>query len=365
MNKNPPFETLTAYITDCFSNRDLQRQHLSGAGAVFELEEKLRKYYRKKFVITFCNATTAIHSVCMALELKNSEIITSPVNWGGSVAPFLLYGNNIRFTSIDPCSLNIDESNLESGITSKTKVILTVDYHGTPANSKAIKDFSQEHDLIYISDSSQSLGSYRDQKPAGYSADIIILSFSPGKSVFGGEGGAVLTNNETIYEKILWISQHPSRQKSVFGLSQYNEYAPVNGRMNPLSSILLNETFYYSLKKLAIYQDLVFKLIAQLQLNSFVENTPHINSPESSTFFNFSLQMKASMDLQKVNNYLRMNESIFSAIKSHLKLIPFDESFTSQYKRCYSITQNLQKQKANINFSNWISIIQKNENLIP
>lgn len=106
---------------------------------------------------------------------------------------------------------------MSTSLTPGTKAVLSVDYNGTPADSKTIKDFCSTNNLIYISDSAQSFGAFRDNKPGGYFADYIVLSFGPGKSLFGGEGGAILTDDENIYEKIIWLTQHPLRQKKTFG----------------------------------------------------------------------------------------------------------------------------------------------------
>ena len=261
MEQHNAIASLQEYIEGCIRQPYMQHQHLSGAGATHFFEEKLRTYYGKKHAVTFSNATTALQTLCIAMDLHNDEIVTSPINWGGSVAPFLFHRNKLRFTSYDPASLNMSLRDLPSAITKRTKAVLSVDFNGTPLDSEKVKVFCSQNNLLYISDSSQSLGSFFNEKPAGYYADAIVLSFSPGKSIFAGEGGALITDDDTIFEKLLWYSQHPSRQKTVFGLSNYNIYAPINGRMNPLSAILLNETFKFSLKALYNKQNECFKLL--------------------------------------------------------------------------------------------------------
>lgn len=345
------------YISTCFTNTNVQFQHLSGAGATYFLEDKLRSYYKKKYAVTFCNATTALQTVCLALNLNNAEILTSPINWGGSISPFLLHRNNFRFTSFDTVSLNLSLSDLPSAITPKTKAVLSVDYNGIPVDSQAIKSFCTQNNLMYISDCSQSLGSFFNDKPAGYFADAIVLSFSPGKSFFAGEGGAVITDDDAIYEKLLFYSQHPSRQKAVFGLSNYNEYAPINGRLNPLSAIILNETFEASYAKLKNYQVKCFQLILQLQKEQLIEATPHISAPASSTFFSFSLQLKPSVKIEQVNEFLLKQNQPFNAIASFPKLIPFDNLFRKQFKGRYSCSASLLQQKKTVSFNDRIKLI--------
>src|SRR5450759_3102193 len=133
--------SLQGYIEGFFQQPSMQHQHLSGAGATHFFEEKLRTYFNKKHAVTFSNATTALQTLCIALDLYNTEILTSPINWGGSISPFLLQRNKLRFTSFDSVSLNLSLSYLPFAITRKTKSVLSVDFNGTPVDSKAIKAF--------------------------------------------------------------------------------------------------------------------------------------------------------------------------------------------------------------------------------
>lgn len=348
---------IESYITGCSNNRIYQLQHLSGAGATYCLEEKLRAHYKKKYAITFSNATTALQTLCIALDLNNTEILTSPINWGGSISPFLLHRNKLRFISFDPVSLNLSVKDLPLAITKKTKAVFSVDFNGTPIDSEAIKTFCLQNNLLYISDSAQSLGSFFNNKPAGYYADAIVLSFSPGKSFFAGEGGAVITDDDTIYEKLLWYSQHPSRQKTVFGLSNYNDYTPINGRMNPFSAILLNETFEETITKLKKYQKKCFQLMSLLQKEKLIEQTPHINAPASSTFFNFSLHLKPLVKIEQVNEFLQKQNQPFTTIASYPKLIPFDKMFRKQFRGKYSCSEYLLEQSKSIPLNDRLNLI--------
>jgi dTDP-4-amino-4,6-dideoxygalactose transaminase len=292
----------------------------------------------------------------MAMDLNNTEIVTSPINWGGSISPFLMHRNKLRFTSFDPVSLNISLKDLPSAITQKTKAVLSVDFNGTPVDSETIKTFCSQNNLIYISDSAQSLGSSLNNKPAGYYADAIVLSFSPGKSFFAGEGGAVITDDDTIYEKLLWLSQHPSRQKIAFGLSNYNDYAPINGRMNPLSAILLNETFEATFHALKEYQNICFRFIRQLQANNLIEETPHISGPSASTFFGLTLKLKQSSSLNQVNEFLKLHNQPFIADEYTPRVIPFEASFRKQFRRKYSCSDALIEQHKEMKFNQWFRL---------
>jgi len=338
-------ESMQAYMSGCLADPSLQHQHLAGAGPIHTLERKLQDFYQKEFAVLFSSATAALQTLALALDLKNAELITSPINWGGSIAPFLLHGNKIRFTSYDPLTLNLSVNELLSAKTSSTRVVLSVDYNGTPADSRAIKQFCEQHNLTYISDSAQSLGAFRDGHPAGFFADAIVLSFSPGKSIFVGEGGAVLTDDEKIYQKVLWFSQHPSRQKTVGGLSYYNEYAPINGRINPLAAVMLNETFGHSLARLKRYQHICLEMIQYLVQAGLVVSPRLIDRPEASTFFKICLELNPSVNVEMVNSFLKKQMHPFSTRAASVRLIPFDLSFIGQFKGRFSCTKSLRDQQ--------------------
>ena len=336
--------TIQEFIAACDESMAHQAEHLSGAGATFLLEKKLAEYTEKKFAIAFPNATTALTTLCLAMDIRRSEVITTPITWGGAVASIFMNGNNLRFSLVEPTSLHLDPDHLNQTITSKTRAVLSTDLNGSPADSSSIKNFCTEHGLKYISDSAQSLGSFRDGKPAGWFADAVVLSFSPGKSVFGGEGGAVVTDDSDLYERLVWFSQHPDRQKSVFGLSNYNEYAPINGRINPLSSILLHMNFQSSVDRLRKHQELCHKVLARLVECGFVESDCRITAVDRSTYFNFSVQLQESTCVAEVNTFFRKECIPFQSKPHNIKLIPLDPQFRKQFKGKYSCSSQLRKQ---------------------
>lgn len=344
-------------IKKYLSDTTYQQQHLAGAGPIYNLESKLKDFYQKKFVVAFSNATTALQTLAIALDLNDLEVITSPINWGGAISPFLLNGSKLRFASYDPRTLSLSVEDLVNAKTSKSKAVLSVDYNGFSTDSKSIKQFCEKHNLIYINDSAQSLGAYRDGYPSGYFADIIVLSFSSYKSIFGGEGGAILTNKYEFYKKILWISQHPLRQKSVFGLNHYNEYAPINGRMNPLTAILLNHTFDLALKRLRKKQQIIFDIIQELVKDGLVISPYYIRQADESTYFKISLELNSSANIEMVNSFLKLKRYPFIAKEDTVRLIPFDPFFVKQFKGRYSITRSLSVLRKKESFTKRITLI--------
>jgi len=351
-------DTLSHYMEGCLSQPSNQREHLAGAGATYQLEQKLCCYYSKKYAVTFCNATTALLALAAAMEIKNGEVLTTPFTWGGSVSPFLFCGSKMVYGAIENDTLNLDPKQLLAALSSKSKVVLSTDFNGIPVNSKAIKDFCVEHGLLYISDSAQSLGAFRDGKAAGCFADATVLSFSPGKSFFGGEGGAVLTDDSNLYEKLIWVSQHPARQKKHFGLSDYNEYSPINGRINPLAAIVLNELFEDYQNKITAYQAKCFDAVTQLNKQGLIAVPQQLIEPNNSTYFNLQFRIPEKVKINEIDFYLKNNALPFVAETVKPNCIPFDKTFRKQFAKKFAVSDGLNEQKAFFKKSEWIKLIQ-------
>ena len=348
---------LKAYLDQCATDREFEKAHLSGAGEIYLFEKKLADYYGKKYALTFSNATTAIHSLCIAYELTGKEIITAPFNWGGAIAPFLLYGNTIRFSSFEPETLSLLTKGLKANQTKKTQALLSVDFNGFPANSRQIKSFCREHGLAYISDSSQSLGAWRDGKPAGYFADVTVFSFSAGKTMFGGEGGAIVTDEEELYEKLLDVAHHPARQKRVCGFKNINEFPLLNGRMNPLAAIVLNACFYPALAELKNKQERFFSIARQLIKNDLIASHEGLASVDSATWFKTVFQLCEKVDSNDLFIAINNPGSTFVVEQNNALIpIPSNTTFLKKYKNQFSMSGMLKRQLTEFDSSRYITL---------
>ncbi len=333
-------ETTESKILQLIRDPGFRDSHLFGKRVVKEVEDKLRHHNQKEYALMFPNATTSIWAVCFALNIRSKAILTSPFGWGGAIAPFLYLDNKVVFCktdsllNIDANSLNRDRKNLAG--------IFSVDVGGFPAATKQLKDLTHERDTVLIADVSQSFGAYLDGKPAGYFADITILSFTSTKMVNCLEGGAVLTNDKSVYEKLVWFSQHPYRQKAEFGIESYNEFPPLNGRINPVSAWILNSTFDNQLKSLRSIQERYFALYERLVSGEIIKPIAQLSRPEESTYFDFLTEPVS--DNGKLFPYLNKKYPDFQ-FSSHSP-VPFDKKscfqrdFKNAYSGCSSIVTN-------------------------
>lgn len=244
--------------------------HLAGSGAVAELEARLRRHYGMRYALCTSNATSALLGLALALNLRGEEFVTTPYTYGASLAPWLLLGNRPRFADIDPHDLSLDPEAARRRLTPNTKALLAVDVFGIPGDTRAYRHLADEFGIWYVADAAQSLGSRRDGLAGSALADALVVSFTVGKTVFAGEGGAVLTNHSDVYEKLLWYTQHPERQRRELGLGLWNEFG-INARIHPLAAVRANAGFDHALAALEKRRRHCFELIELMSESGLVE----------------------------------------------------------------------------------------------
>lgn len=173
------------------------------------LEKKLCEVTGAKYAVVVSNGTAALHLAAMAAGIKEGdEVIVSSITFAASANCVLYCGGTPVFADIDPYTYNIDPEEIKKLITPKTKAIVAVDFTGQAVKLNEIRAICEEHNLILIEDAAHSLGTYYDGKPVGSIADMTTFSFHPVKTVTGGEGGAITTNDEEIYKKLRMLRTH-------------------------------------------------------------------------------------------------------------------------------------------------------------
>lgn len=187
----------------------LKRDWITCGPKVEEFEKKLSSYVTSRYAVAVNSGTSALDIAVASLDLPiGSEIITTPFTFIAD-SNCILY-NNCKpiFADIDPKTFNIDDEQIRKKITKKTKAIIYVDYAGHPCKIDEIKEIAKEHDLYLVEDASHALGTEYKRKKIGSLADLTIFSFHPVKPITTGEGGAITTNNEELYNKLKMLRNH-------------------------------------------------------------------------------------------------------------------------------------------------------------
>ena len=187
----------------------LKSDYLTCGPKITELEEKLCQITGAKYAVVCSNGTAALHMACMAAGVEpGDEVITTPITFAASANCALYCGATPVFADIDPYTYNIDVESIKKLITPKTKAIVAVDFTGQAVKLNEIREICKEHNLILIEDAAHSLGTYYDGKAVGSIADMTTFSFHPVKTITGGEGGAITTNDEALYKKLRLLRTH-------------------------------------------------------------------------------------------------------------------------------------------------------------
>lgn len=176
---------------------------------VAKLEKELADYCEAKYAVAVSNGTAALHCACIAAGIKEGdEVITTPLTFAASANCVRYVGATPVFADINPETYNIDPASIRAHITPKTKAVIAVDFTGQCVEIEEIRAICDEYNLIFIEDAAHAIGSSYDGKKVGSLADMTCFSFHPVKTITCGEGGAVTTNNEELYKKIVLAHTH-------------------------------------------------------------------------------------------------------------------------------------------------------------
>lgn len=173
------------------------------------LEKKLCEITGAKYAVVVANGTAALHLAALAAGFKEGdEVIVSAITFAASSNCILYCGAKPVFADIKPDTYNIDPQSVRSLITPNTKGIVAVDFTGQSVENDEIRAICEEYNLVFIEDAAHAIGTKYKGKPVGSLADMTCFSFHPVKTVTGGEGGAITTNDYELYRRLLRLRTH-------------------------------------------------------------------------------------------------------------------------------------------------------------
>lgn len=176
---------------------------------VEEMERMLEAYTGAKHAVAVSNGTAALHCACLAAGIgPGDEVITTPLTFAASANCALYCGAKPVFADVNPDTYNIDPDSVLKKITKNTKAIVAVDFTGQAVEIQRIREICDEYNLIFIEDAAHSIATKYCGKQVGSLADMTTFSFHPVKTITAGEGGAILTNNDDFYKKLVLFHTH-------------------------------------------------------------------------------------------------------------------------------------------------------------
>jgi dTDP-4-amino-4,6-dideoxygalactose transaminase len=187
----------------------LRSDFLTTGPKIAEFEDALKAAVGAKYAVALCNGTAALHAACFAAGIgPGDEAIVPPMTFAASANCVLYQGGRPVFCDIDPVSWNIDPGKIEGCVTDRTKAIIPVHYAGLPCDMDAIMDIAQRRGLAVIEDAAHAIGATYGGRPVGSIGSMACFSFHPVKQITAGEGGAVTTDDEALYRKLLLFRSH-------------------------------------------------------------------------------------------------------------------------------------------------------------
>ena len=225
----------------------LRGDYLTGGPEITALEKKLCEITKAKYAVVVANGTAALHLAALAAGFgEGDEVIVSSITFAASANCVLYCGAKPVFADIRPDTYNIDPESIEKLITPRTKGIVAVDFTGQAVEHDAIREICKKHNLILIEDAAHAIGTKYKGRPVGSIADMTCFSFHPVKTVTSGEGGAITTNDEQLYHRLMRLRTHgitrnPEEMVHPTDALWYNEQVELgyNYRMTEFQAALL------------------------------------------------------------------------------------------------------------------------------
>jgi perosamine synthetase len=204
----------------------LERGVLWGAAApeAMALQEEWAAYVGARHCLVTNSGTAVLHMAVAAAGVQpGDEVITTPMSWS-STATSILHHNAIPvFADIDPETYTLDPKQIEAKITPRTRAILPVHLYGLPADMDGIMAVAEKHGLKVIEDCCQAQAARYNGRSVGTLGHIGAFSFNGNKNLPGGEGGALVTDDEEAWDMAARVQQFGERRRTD-GEREYNVY---------------------------------------------------------------------------------------------------------------------------------------------
>ncbi len=195
-----------------------------GGPEVRALESEWAAYFGVKHAISVNSATSGLYAAVGACGISpGDEVIVSAYTMSASATAALVYGAIPVFADIEEDFYCLDVKSIEAKITAKTKAIIVVDIFGQPYDAVAINALAKKHNLFVIEDTAQAPGAMLGEKYAGTLGDIGVYSLNYHKHIHSGEGGIIVTDDDTLADKLRLIRNHAEAVLSARGIKDKSE----------------------------------------------------------------------------------------------------------------------------------------------
>ncbi|WP_324603228.1 DegT/DnrJ/EryC1/StrS family aminotransferase [Salibacterium aidingense] len=277
-----------------------------------ELENQIAEYTGTAYAIGVANGTDALYLSLKALNIgPGDEVITTPFTFFATAEAIAQTGAVPVFADIKEQTYTIDPEKIKETMTPKTKAVIVVHLFGKAADMEDIMSLAEKYNIKVIEDACQAMGTEIEGRKAGGIADIGCFSFFPSKNLGAfGDGGMIVTNDHTLYDKVRELRNHGSQRK------YHHSSIGINSRLDELQAAVL-------LVKLK-YLDLFLhkrKEIAKRyteQLNRYVK-TPAPGEKEGRTYHQYCIESGRRDELASYLKKSGIASAVYYPVPLHLQ----------------------------------------------
>lgn len=247
----PKLDEYLIYLEKIWENR-----WLTNDGDLLRLlEADLKKFLKIRNIVLVSNGTLAIQLALRSLEIRG-DVITTPFTFAATTNSILWEGLNPVFADINMDTFNIDPNDVKKKITKDTKAILAVHVYGNPCEVKELQEIADDNDLKLIYDAAHAFGVEYNGESLLNHGEISTLSFHATKVFNTIEGGALVVQDEDIFEKLRLMRNHGIQSEEevcLLGINaKMNEFQAAMGICNLKNfeaNVLLRSDLYYQYKQ--------------------------------------------------------------------------------------------------------------------
>ena len=287
----------------------LKSNWLTQGPLVEKFEKKICKFVGAKYAVATNSASSALHISCLAIGLKSNQYFWTVSNsFVASANCGLHCGAKVDFVDIDKNTWNISPELLKNKLfkikdkKKIPKILIPVHFSGQSTEQEKIKKLSKKYNFKIIEDASHSLGGiYKGEKIGSCKwSDITVFSFHPVKTITTAEGGIAVTNDISVYKKLLKLrnngitKNYLEYKKKIKSIWYYEQHSlGFNYRMNELEASL-GITQLKRIKKFIKKRNLIAKRYMKL-LKNLPLQLPTIKKYNYSTFHLFVVRLKSNL----------------------------------------------------------------------
>lgn len=291
--------------------------------------KKCHAFFEEKFKFKKCLLTTsctdALEMAAILLNIQaGDEVIIPSYTFVSTANAFVLRGATIVFADSDKDNPNLDAGALEALITPRTKAIVPVHYAGIACDMDKIMELAAKYNLYVIEDAAQAIDSFYKGRPLGSIGHMAAFSFHETKNIMSGEGGMLVINDDSFFNRAEIIREKGTNRSSFFR-GEVAKYGWVDIGSSFLPSDIIAAFLYAQLENLTDIQskrkqiwDTYYRLLKPLEDKGLIK-LPHIPDYATNNAHMFYIVCRNLEERQKLINRLKEKNilSVFHYISLH------------------------------------------------